>query len=546
MAFQLSVTDDDYTDGVSLAAFEREARRSKKSGIFLRYPTGVNGKHRLFYRCIPNIPGCITLQVGPFATPVLPFKTKLYPKTYHQIITPNQTWAPIEGQWEALLAIPHALECENIARAPFWNSIPELQERIRNGDIITDDEEIPAGQKTPPRRQNGNSQCSTEPDSPRPPYPLEPLVFINGLPDVAEEPDSPGSRKSAKNLVELLPRPTSTAMATNPVIQNLARITAEYNAIFEARQRHALLLADGTPPILPLPRAFQTPIMHRLATVEFVEKLNSTMVKCASALSKHLIEAGEKALEKLLTEAANILVDYTPDEVELKAISTFSNLRTKNLTKFKDAGGPVNYFSLIDINGRPSIQPSAAPTKAHTTGNRPAKKLKMDENIPTPLDVTAAVPTIPLTKAAKRRIRKNRVDSARNSSPQMAPQPVATAPAPQVEAVRTKPTRPEKKGEVTVEARSFSKNEQPRSSRQHQPRPRPLMDPHFDRRQHSTPRYHRDSRSDKELGFREPPRETPRYRPRSPVNRFSDRSTRENGNGAYYEERERPSHYRRY
>lgn len=71
--------------------------------------------------------------------------------------------------------------------------------------------------------------------------------------------------------------------------------------------------------------------MHRLATVDFFEKLNTTMRKYANTLSRQLIKAEEKAMENLLAKAADILIDYTANEVELKAISELTNLRTKSL-----------------------------------------------------------------------------------------------------------------------------------------------------------------------------------------------------------------------
>lgn len=126
--------------------------------------------------------------------------------------------------------------------------------------------------------------------------------------------------------------------------------------IFHARQRHALLLADGRPPLVPLPRAFQVPAMHHIATEDLNNKLDATMTKCAQELSTLLIEAEELALESVLAEVTDTLMDLTPNEEEFKAIVDYKNLNRGRVQRWRRAFGilpsrkfqwPPNYSAIF-------------------------------------------------------------------------------------------------------------------------------------------------------------------------------------------------------
>lgn len=50
-------------------------------------------------------------------------------------------------------------------------------------------------------------------------------------------------------------------------------------------------------------------------------------------MSTHLIEAEEQALEDILAQVADTLVDWTPNEDQFQAIVDYKNLGLKNMAK---------------------------------------------------------------------------------------------------------------------------------------------------------------------------------------------------------------------
>ncbi|KAK4028512.1 hypothetical protein OUZ56_017781 [Daphnia magna] len=305
---------EDIDDCLSLETFYRNSRKTKGTSLFLRLPHGLSGKHSLFYHCLRDSPSCTTV-------PVMPFKTKKNPSTYQYLIAPSQTWTPIEGKWEALAIAPNYQECEYMSRSPYWSTI--VNTVLPDQPELPDDDEIFPG--APPNLES--TSASSAEGSPQPPVPLSPLIFIryaNATPETTSTP---------KNIQDLLPMPAPTSITTNKDIQTLSRLIADYNAIHDARQRHALQLADGKPPFLPLPRPFQIPAMHRIASPELVVSLNQAMECCAVTLTTHLIEAEEGALKQILAEVALITVDWSPTDEEFRSVVEFKNLRMKNQEK---------------------------------------------------------------------------------------------------------------------------------------------------------------------------------------------------------------------
>ncbi|KAI9551016.1 hypothetical protein GHT06_007186 [Daphnia sinensis] len=342
-----------------------EASFSKGFGLFLRRSTG--NKHQLFYHCQPGSSGAIDIYVNRHSILVLPLKTKRCPKTYHRIIASTCSWRALANNWEAVHAAPVVSECEDIALSPSWKVEPVPS----SGDFPNDDDLFTSGQIPAEKTvQSSMDEPIDEihlPESPSPP-PFSPHAFVQNVMASSTQPAAP------KNLLDAIPAFPTVAVATDTPVHCLSRLIADYNAIHHARQRHALLLADGRPPLVPLPRAFQVPAMHLIATEELNNKLNATMTECARELSTLLIKAEEQALENILAEIADTLVEWTPDEEQFKAIINYKNLRSKNLTEYKDGGGPLEYYHLINSNGRPTIQPSTAPFKIHTAAHRTPKR----------------------------------------------------------------------------------------------------------------------------------------------------------------------------
>lgn len=145
--------------------------------------------------------------------------------------------------------------------------------------------------------QSSGNNSATEPImsfSPHPPVRMTALVFLNNILASTEVFSNP------KNLIDILPSPITLSTAIDPRVNQLARIIADYSAILQARQHHAVLLADDRPFFAPLPQIIRFPAVHRTVSENFISKLNATMSACARALSTHLIEAKELALGKIL------------------------------------------------------------------------------------------------------------------------------------------------------------------------------------------------------------------------------------------------------
>lgn len=374
-----------------------EASLSKGYGLFLRRSAG--NKHLLFYHCQPGSSGAIDIYIDRHTIFVLPLKTKRCPKTYHRIIASTCTWSVLTNNWEAVHAAPVLSECEDIALSPSW----KVEFVPSSGDFPNDDDLFTSGQIPAEKTVQSFTDQSIDEvllhDSPppRPSTPISPHAFVQNVMECSTQPAAP------KNLLDAIPSFPTVAVATDTPVHCLSRLIADYNVIHHARQRHALLLADGRPPLVPLPRAFQVPAMHLIATEDLNNKLNATMTKCARELSTLLINAEEQALENILAEVADTLVEWTPDKEQLKAIVNYKNLRTKNLTEYKDGGGPIEYYQLVNSNGRPTIQPSSAPSKLHTAAHRNPKR--KDQPVqpapgqpPTHLASSSAPTTTPLAQ----------------------------------------------------------------------------------------------------------------------------------------------------
>ncbi|KAK4021447.1 hypothetical protein OUZ56_003363 [Daphnia magna] len=334
-----------------------EASLSKGFGLFLRRSAG--NKHQLFYHCQPGSSGAIDISIDQHTFLVLPLKTKRFPKTYHRIIASTRSWRALANNWEAVLAAPVLSECDDIALSPSWKIelVPSSSDFLNDDDLFTSGK-IPAEKIVQSLTDQSIDvmACSAQPTVP-------------------------------KNLIDVIPSPPTSGVATDTSVHCLSRMIADYNVIFHARQRHALLLADGRPPLVPLPRAFQVPAMHHIATEDLNNKLNATMTKCAQELT----------LEGILAEVADTLVDWTPNEEEFKAIVDYKNLRLKNLAEYKDGGGPLEFYHLENSNGRPTIQPSSAPFKVHTAAHRNPKKKDLPDQ---PAPGQPAQPVQPVSSPA--------------------------------------------------------------------------------------------------------------------------------------------------
>lgn len=409
---------DDIEDCLTLETFYRNSRKTKGTGLFFRRPNGSSGKHFIFYHCM-RVSSCITVKIGSYYVPVMPFKTKHNPRTYQYLIAPSQTLAPIEGNWEALAINPNFQECEHISRSPYWATVNSAA-LPDQPDLPDDDEIFPMA----PPNLECNSNASTE-ESPQSPVPLSPLIFISNasaprpvplspLVFISNANATPETTSAPRNILDLLPIPASTSITTNKDIQALSKLIADYNTIHDARQRHSLQLADGKPPFLPLPKPFQIPAMHRIASPELVLSLNQTMESCAETLTIHLIEAEEGALKQILAEVTHIMADWTPTEEEFKSVVEFKNLRMKNQAKFRENGGNLEFFELIEKNGRPFIRPTTAPSTLHTTGQRSPKQTTPTAD---PRMVAEVLPHHPVSKAAKRRSRKATLEMENTPSP---------------------------------------------------------------------------------------------------------------------------------
>ncbi|KAK4005443.1 hypothetical protein OUZ56_007155 [Daphnia magna] len=103
------------------------------------------------------------------------------------------------------------------------------------------------------------------------------------------------------------------------------------------------------------------------------------------------------ALEDILAQVADTLVDWTPNEDQSQAIVNYKNLRLKNLARYKDGGDPLDFYQLINLNGRPTIQPSLAPSTAHTATHRTPKK----KDAPGPPVLPVSSPASPLAPEAQ-------------------------------------------------------------------------------------------------------------------------------------------------
>lgn len=368
-----------------------EASLSKGFGLFLRRSAG--NKHQLFYHCQPGSSGAIDISIDQHTFLVLPLKTKRFPKTYHRIIASTRSWRALANNWEAVLAAPVLSECDDIALSPSWKIelVPSSSDFLNDDDLFTSGK-IPAEKIVQSLTDQSIGEVPLlDSPSPLPPVPLSTLVFVQDVMACSAQPTVP------KNLIDVIPSPPTSGVATDTSVHCLSRMIADYNVIFHARQRHALLLADGRPPLVPLPRAFQVPAMHHIATEDLNNKLNATMTKCAQELSTLLIEAEELALEGILAEVADTLVDWTPNEEEFKAIVDYKNLRLKNLAEYKDGGGPLEFYHLENSNGRPTIQPSSAPFKVHTAAHRNPKKKDLPDQ---PAPGQPAQPVQPVSSPA--------------------------------------------------------------------------------------------------------------------------------------------------
>lgn len=188
------------------------------------------------------------------------------------------------------------------------------------------------------------------------------LVLLNNVLASTEAFSSP------KNLMDIFPSPITSSTALNPMVHQLARITADYAAILQARQHHALLLADDRPFLAPIPQVLRFSAVHRTISESFISGLNAAMSTCARALSTHIIEAEELALGKLFTQIEDILTVWTPHQEHIQAIIEYKNIRLRRLTVLKQDGARLDFYQPLGSRNRSPPRPAQPVTPSAVNG----------------------------------------------------------------------------------------------------------------------------------------------------------------------------------
>ncbi|KAK4017195.1 hypothetical protein OUZ56_032144 [Daphnia magna] len=221
--------------------------------------------------------------------------------------------------------------------------------------------------------QSSGNNSATEPImsfSSHPPVPMTALVFLNNILASTEVFSNP------KNLIDILPSPITLSTAIDPRVNQLARIIADYSAILQARQHHAVLLADDRPFLAPLPQIIRFPAVHRTVSENFISKLNATMSACARALSTHLIEAKELALGKIIfTQIEDILAVWTPSQDQIQAIIEYKNIRLRCLTVHKQDGSLLDFYQPLGSRNCSPPRPAQPVTPIFVNGASQAKTM---------------------------------------------------------------------------------------------------------------------------------------------------------------------------
>ncbi|KAI9551017.1 hypothetical protein GHT06_007187 [Daphnia sinensis] len=198
--------------------------------------------------------------------------------------------------------------------------------------------------------------------SPRPPAPMTALVLLNKVLASTEAFSSP------KNLMDILPAPITSSTALDPMVHQLTRIIANYAAILQARQHHALLLADDVPLLAPTPQILRFPAAHRTVSESLISGLNAAMSTCARALSTHLIEAEELALGKLFTQIEDILTVWTPHQEHIQAIIEYKNIRLRCLNVHKQDGSRLDFYQPLGSRNCSPPRPAQPVTPSTING----------------------------------------------------------------------------------------------------------------------------------------------------------------------------------
>ena len=169
----------------------------------------------------------------------------------------------------------------------------------------------------------------------------------------------------------------------DPRLIQIGRTMADMHNVRAAKLRHINELADGRPPITPLPKAFQCPLMARLASTDLVATLNTLMLDCGVAMSRALIKAEETLENELRRELLNHQGDILPSHAESHVIKIISEARERNQQVYRPKIDPLIYYDVTGVGNLARITPHESAMKANTSnskipGNQGANTPKVD------------------------------------------------------------------------------------------------------------------------------------------------------------------------
>jgi hypothetical protein len=156
----------------------------------------------------------------------------------------------------------------------------------------------------------------------------------------------------------------------DPHLIQIGKTMADMHNVRAAKIRHVNELADGRPPINPLPKAFQCPLMSRLASTGLVETLNILLLECGVAMSRELIKAEEKLEEELRRELITYQGDVLPTNAESHVIRIISEARERNQQVYRPRTDPLIYYDITGTGNLARITPHESSMKANTSKNK--------------------------------------------------------------------------------------------------------------------------------------------------------------------------------